>query len=344
MGVFGANRYREGLFAIDWSMVHRILHSYHMSLQTLDHMKMVTEPNFIGPDLKSVEVNWGAARWMADLKGLTALNDHMDAVERTNSIAALREDLKECARCDRANRNELRKWMGKAQEYNTANIKESVEDWGTAIEWAKGVRNAAGGTLMVGATVLSGGSAAACLVGGSTFSGVGEYQDNGKLDQAVLKFTTSMVVGVLKVKGIASTFKGDVFVVFIEASADAAGADYLEGKTAAEAAGKFGLKMTDVVVGKVMGSQAMTDKLARLPIPGRLDVKKGLELSKGQFNEKMVGGVVGAATGKAQNVVHDAVFARKKKTKTANGSVALPHVVGCGAEMVDDVFYRPYGT
>lgn len=318
LNIFQTNNYREGRFLIGWAAAHKILHSYEVALAAIEKMKIKPEKRMLGPDLYNVEVPWDLVRWVADLNSLKSLNDHMDAVAASGSIGALRRDLEAKLRATATNKNSLRDAMRRTQELNTANIEKSVGRWGTAVEAAKFVRNASAGTLLAGATVLSGGAAAAALAGGSSLKGVGKYQDTGKAGPALMAFGTSLLVGAFKVQG----FGDDKVLVLISSAGEGAGA-LLEGKSLTEAGAAAALQLTDLGVGKILDSGPVKEFAGKIAITGSMQV---------------INGVADAGADYGRNQAADAVFSKAKKP--TNGGVALPHICLADFAMLDSVFVR----
>jgi hypothetical protein len=98
--------------------------------------------------------------------------------------------------------------QAEAQEKTVDNIESAVQKGEIAVEILKGVRDTSAEVVMVGATYVSGGTAAIIFTGvGSGMKGAFVYQDTGKADKAVATFSTNLLLGAADLK-VGAAIKG----------------------------------------------------------------------------------------------------------------------------------------
>jgi hypothetical protein len=138
-----------------------------------------------------------------------------------------------------------------------------------AVEIARFIRNLSADTIMVGASLVSGGAALALAGTGSVAKGAATYQDTGKVGAAVIKATGSFALAVIPIKAPGGSLDKPAYLILGSGIVDgstsfAAGGDLRQ----ALAAGGAAMLQESPVVSGVL-TKGLTDKV---PIPVRLVV------------------------------------------------------------------------
>jgi hypothetical protein len=180
-------------FAIDWSVARRLVRSYYLAYHELSYGREVTISDshwynplsWSLPDVSHVEVDWDAVRRQTDADTDGEMQD-MTAQARTDAagVAYRLESMIETAA---RNKEAFVDWMGNVQTQNMKNIDQAVDDYESHIEVARFVRDTSADGLMVGASVMSGGTAVVVMGAGSTLKGTAKFQDTGRVGAAVME-------------------------------------------------------------------------------------------------------------------------------------------------------------
>jgi hypothetical protein len=235
-------------FAIDWDVVGRIVRSYHTAhLQyfyarevTMSDSQWYNPMTWSLPKVSHVEVNWHAVRAdAARAADADVRNMRIEAKYNPARIARRLEDMIEMT----ADRKEaFVTWIGAVQTENMKSINKAVEDYEAATDVARFVRDMSADGLMVGASVMTGGTAVAALGGASFFKGVCKFQDTGRVGAGVMQGAGSFAFAYVKL-GKNFTFKQDVALALVQAPYNT-GTELVGGATVSKAVGSSALKLT----------------------------------------------------------------------------------------------------
>ena len=256
-------------FAIDWDIVNRIVRSYYTANLELAYAREVTmsESHWYNPmtwslpAISHVEVDWDAVRADADTYARTDVsNMRVEAKYNAPRIARRLEDMIETT----AGRKEMFiDWIARVQTENWKSIDQAVEDYESSADIARFVRDTSADGLMVGASVMTGGAAAAALGGASFFKGVCRFQDTASIGAGVMQAAGSFAFAYVRL-GKHFTFKQDMVLAFVQAPY-AIGTELVGGATVSKAVSSSALKMTGPSIDRLFKlgpARTLFDKVA----------------------------------------------------------------------------------
>lgn len=269
-------------YAVDWQVIARLIRANALaryrsdlaSVTTTSEASMFNPFSWSSPDIRIVEVDWEQVNARSTVELFMTLNQ-LRNVGDSNMPAVGRRMLDMVAETRRYNQRFLA-WTGDVQSDNMARINAAVSSYDTQIGVAKFFRDTSADGLMVGATVLSGGAAAAVLAGGSTLKGVGRWEDSGSVSAGVLTGAGNLVLGVFKIGGMS----GGALAV-LQAGQESATC-LIEGKSVAEAIATGSLKLAGPAIDKVVKLPFMKTMLEKAAVP------LAVQLSNSTVAEKLV--------------------------------------------------------
>jgi hypothetical protein len=235
-------------FAIDWEIVRRLARSHHTACLQWDFGREVTmsESQWYNPmtwslpDVSHVEVDWGAVRTYADRYTDDDVRDMRSIASMDAGRVARR--LEEMIDTTALKKEALVDWLGTVQTQNMRSINKAVDDYESHIEIAKFVRDTSAEGLMVGASVMSGGTAVAALGGASFFKGACKFQDTDSVGAAVMEGVGSFTFAYVKL-GKSFSFKENMMLALVQAPYKT-GTELVGGETMSKAVLKGSLKLT----------------------------------------------------------------------------------------------------
>ncbi|HUG39997.1 MAG TPA: hypothetical protein VMM12_05915 [Longimicrobiales bacterium] len=267
---------KDGLYYVDWAVVGRLIRSHELAVQKLKNWKTVRTSqsswynpfSWSMPDIEQVEIDWDHLSDLVNVNTFAAIQASMNRGEQNmaNEARRLQSLVLETAHM----KEQFLRRMRDLQRDNSRRIEESVDSYQTQIDVAKFTRDTSAGTLMVGATVLSGGTATAVIAAGSGLKGVAKFQDTGSAGAATIEAAGSFVFAIipLKAKAGGNPLSGveEGCLVVLEAVTESA-TGLVEGKTVKEALATGALKFTDPVADKLFASDQVKKLLGRVSIP-----------------------------------------------------------------------------
>ena len=182
-----------------WILIREYLHATIL----LDRARVVRQERWFGPDIVSVDVNFSGFRQEKDRESPTYYERMADMV-MADGQTAFRELVRLRELTQQAT-SRLRTMQQESSSETMRNIDQSVSRGEATVEALQVVRDVSAGTLVVGATFLSGGAALAVLGGGSALKGTATYQDTGNVGAAMLDATATFTVGAIGIGAAAST-------------------------------------------------------------------------------------------------------------------------------------------
>jgi hypothetical protein len=194
---------RDGIYAVDWQGVGRIIRSYVRSCATLANAKVNEEFHWIGPTLHTVDVNWDQVRMQTDSDSEWRLADVYQAMKCNTPSQIAR--LVQWVELTKVNNGRFHKMMQDAQKQTMENIDKSVGRAEVGLKVSRALRDASAEFLMVSATIVSGGSAAAAAaaLGGITVgaglkaTAKGQDDANATKKTIAVTFVSEFAVGLL---------------------------------------------------------------------------------------------------------------------------------------------------
>lgn len=290
----------DGQYAVDWDIVGNVIRQYELAKLKMQSYTTVdiSQSNWYNPfswslpKIVNIDIDWKAVRSATELNSFIETRRFRNAAQKQmrREAYALLEKLHRTVSL----KEQFVHKMRAIQSQNAQSIDKAIADYDGHIDKAKFVRNTSAGTLMVGATFLSGGAATAVIGAASGLKGVAKYQDTGKVGAAVMEATGNFVFGMIPVKaGAAGLTKiEEGCLVILEAQWET-GIGLAEGKTFSEALGTGALKLTGPAVDKVFGSKPMINMLSRVSVPMNITLKGG-PLAAGEFASKQLTMMVNA--------------------------------------------------
>ncbi len=188
----------DGTYQVNWEGVSRLIRASVRSRAMLTFSKENVEKHWIGPDIHSVEVDWGKVRDTTTIESDRLLNSFYFGA--LTSMHTQLSELQQLVLQGERNHLVFQTRMRTAQSKTMQNIQASVSRGEVGEAAAREVRDASTEFLMVGATVLSGGAAAAAVGGGSVLKGVYAYQDTSHISTAVITASTNLLMGAIPLK------------------------------------------------------------------------------------------------------------------------------------------------
>jgi hypothetical protein len=307
-------------YAVDWDVVDRLVRAYWRAESRNSYSRVVKSSDkswynpvsWSLPEIEQIEVDWNLVRSQSD-SGAADDRARLRQVGATN-VRGVAEELEwKVARTGKLTTSFVDD-MGAIQSANMARIDNAVSAYGSQIEVAKFLRDTSADGLMVGATLLSGGTAAAVLTGGSAMKGWAKYQDTDSVGAAVMQGFGSFVFTAIPMGGALTA--GQKWTLVLVQSSWESGMALAEGKSLAEAIPTGALKLTGPGCEKIFGKAGVIKMLEKAGIPLRITVagedvaakfvdKLGGKVLQKQGVEKRVGkqaveALVGGATRSAQ--------------------------------------------
>lgn len=256
-------------FAIDWGVVSRVVRSYHTARLQYAYARDVTMSDsqwynpmtWSLPKVSHVEVNWDAVR--TDSESLAEAAVHDMRVEAKYNAARIARRLEDMIEMTAERKEAFVDRIGTVQTQNMQSINKAVEEYEAGAEIARFVRDTSADGLMVGASVMTGGTAVAALGGASFFKGVCRFQDTGSVGAGVMHGAGSLAFAYVKL-GKTFTFKDDVALALVQAPYTV-GTELVGGATVSKAVGASALKLTSPAADglfKLGPAKTLFDKVA----------------------------------------------------------------------------------
>ncbi len=259
----------DGDFMIDWSTIYKLIRSHECAKAQLDNFRTVNivqsdwyNPfSWSMPDIEIIDINWDIVRENINRNTIIEYNRMTEACA-TSGVRKEAESLLIKIRRTKVLKNNFLVLMRDNQITNANHRQRAIKDYDSHIETAKFARNTSATGLMVGATFLSGGTAAAIIASGSSLKGYGKYQDTGNIGVAMMEFGGTLVFSLIPAKGP----KGETLMAIVEASWET-GMGLVEGKAFTEALASGAFKLTGPLTDKLFASKELTNMLSRVVIP-----------------------------------------------------------------------------
>ena len=174
-----------------WMLVRQYLHAKLM----FENSRISVEHNLLSADLLSVDIDFAAVRIQKEQQAPLIYDELTRASlqDGRNTLNSLIELRKRTEQFD----NKLKARQQHASSRTMANIETSIDRWNFGLEAARTIRDLSVTTLTVGATFLSGGTAAAVLGAGSALKGISTYQDTANVGSALIDATGTFVVSLI---------------------------------------------------------------------------------------------------------------------------------------------------
>lgn len=321
----GVYEFPEGKYAINWDTIEQIIKSCASARLIKKHSGEVPiDTHFFGPTLQNYETDWGQVE--SNVK--TQIVDLMAPWARSgHSIGELLAFLRGMIKEAKETKKEIQEKRRNLSSISMAAIRNNAENWGMAIEGTKLVRDLSADVIMVGATVVSGGTAVGLVAAGSAMKGAWNYQDKGDVGQAVFEFTGSFILGVIPVAGksMGAREGSEKFVVmFLDLQFNTA-KELMDGKSAGEALKAATIK---TVSGEAMGfgankiikSRAFQDKLQKWSIPISGKFLSDAETGRVQFTKNVAEKILTFSGGQGVSLTQSKLIAEgPKKTNFSRG-------------------------
>lgn len=152
---------RDGTWAVDWELVRTIMRSFARAKAMVAQSRTeVTDGGWFGPDLHSIEVDWAGVMRQSDaeVKQLLTTFEHQAYTGGMNGAKVMLATL--MAQTDKFQEMFRARQMA-AHRISQANCQRAIDRAEMGESAAKLVRDLSVGALLVGATILTGGGAAA---------------------------------------------------------------------------------------------------------------------------------------------------------------------------------------
>ncbi len=259
----------DGAWWFDRTFMHRIVRNHARAQSIYNHARRVVtdERKWWNPfddkmpSLVSIDVDF--ARVNADADVQTQLDFEQLVSPPFHHIRWRQQRLQQLHSATRQHRRSYLDLVRDAQETSLKAIRKAVDEYEELKEIAEVVRDTSADSLMVGATALTGGTAAAIVATGAAIKGTAKYQDKGHVGAAFMEATGAIAFHVIKVGKLLTS---DTVLVIMKGSYKAATA-LLAGDDLANAAKEGGLEIVGEGVGKLIKSDAVQKKLQHIALP-----------------------------------------------------------------------------
>lgn len=266
---------RNTQFAIDWDVVRQLVHSSWVATLQYNKAKEVkisdshwyNPASWDLPDVSHLEVDWDAVKSEADTQ--TDLDMSRFRSRAAVDAAGVASELSEYMDNAASLRQLFLDWMGNLQTQNMEQIDKAVKDYDADIEVAKFMRDTSADGLMVGASVLTGGAATACLAGGSILKGAFTFQDSGSIGAASMEAVGSFVFASVKV---GDKFKQQMVLTIVQAGWKT-GTELVAGATVSDAVASGALKLTGPAVDRIFTTGPAKTIFDLVPVPIWVNVR-----------------------------------------------------------------------
>jgi hypothetical protein len=237
---------RDGTYLVDERLVRRIIESYFRAkaIASPAHGKeVIMETEWYEPTIKTWEVDWQAVRSTTEQNTIGRL-----CSKWLISLPLMQPRIADLLYMQTQTANMTAAYRKKLQSYNQANMaaRDSIiSAWETAEGVATFLRDASATTLMVGATVMSAGTAAVVAGGAGTAlkftaklqDGKGKWQDH--IGAASVQAVGDMIFTIIPATKAGAVMRGakgaqEGAIMFLEAAWDTS-VSLLEGKEMTEA-------------------------------------------------------------------------------------------------------------
>ena len=189
-----------GEWAVDWDIVYRIIRGFHTADRRLAYHTVVsTDVWGTGPTLRHVDVDWDAVR--RDAIGLADRDFAVLAERSTHNMRDVQYYLRWMVKETQRLTSDFSDKMRALQAENAGRINAVSDNWEGAAEVAKIIRDASAEFVVIGASVLSGGTAIAALGGGSVMKGAFKYQDTENIAGSIMTASGTFAFGLVKLGG-----------------------------------------------------------------------------------------------------------------------------------------------
>jgi hypothetical protein len=192
------------------------------------------------PEVKVVDMNMAKVR--SDIIDLTERRLQAVLVGQYKPMSQTKSELAQAIDKGKRDKQLFRTKTSGLQQRNNTVINEAVSKYDMAIEGAKITRDASIDTLVVGATVATGGTGGALIAiagGAGTAKGLAKYQDTNNVGAAMITGTVGAMTTLLKIpadkmpKG-AEKIGTEAVIVFLDVVGDV-GSDMATGKSVQDA-------------------------------------------------------------------------------------------------------------
>ncbi len=271
-------------WAVDWALVGSIVRSYAHSAAIFEHSTRVEEDtdwydptSWLDASMVTLEVDWDAVRATTTELSESILQDFYVGVG--HDAQAVRDQLEETIRTTISNEEAHREGWTAASRETAENIERSVEHLEAGAEVSKFIRDMSYDTVLIGATFMSGGAAAAFTIGGGLAKGTATYQDTGSVGAATIETVGSVTMNVIPIGGSVATGTSGVVaeqgaLLFLDATFETT-KGLASGKTMSEAVVDGGVKIvvgtaTPAISEHIAESQAVQGLIRRSALPAKL--------------------------------------------------------------------------
>lgn len=333
---------QDGTYAVHWPTIYKIIESRVRAAKQNQYARLVSEsqttwhPLSWGlPDLVTVEVDWDRVR--SETRAATDAEYMAMRWNAHSSMADQVRKLRTMIAVTWAEKNRFRGRLERAQEKSMSAVDRAVGRADSGIAAMKLVRDASAGTLMIGATVLSGGTAGAAfatLATGSGLKATAKYQDTGNLGAASVELAGNLFFGMIPIGRAGEALKGaEKAAVLIMQANWSATVSLVEGKSLSESLASGALTLiADPVAGAIVGSPVVKKGLEKVAVPAATAVLRGASAAD---VEKFVSGGAEAIGQRALNWGAGAIAGRGGASSGAAGPGAAAESARTGSPLID---------
>jgi hypothetical protein len=238
---------REGLYAIDWDVLVRVCRSFVRAQAILSHSKVIEEKQLFGPDISWVEVDWDAVKRTVDRDAPVVCKAVQSAVLTSPVMAA--DYVRTIVEETKFYRDRFTETQTRCSRESMKAINASVDRGQKGVAALTAIRDLSADFVMVGATVLSGGTAAAAIGGGALLKGSYKWQDTKSFSAGLFTASTELLFAAiplkLKTMGVVKDQIGRLVLAKVKAGVEVAKTVYIDHQTVTEGVVAGALKMND---------------------------------------------------------------------------------------------------
>lgn len=338
----------DGLYSVDWEVVARLVESYARARLQLDQSRVVSirqskwyNPfSWQMPDIHQVEVDWDRVGDMVRVKSFMQTNSmYSRGAAGGRAMQDVAYQLRQMARETPLLRRQFLEKLHGAQRRTMEAINSSVESYQGTIEALKEVRDTSATTVLVGASAVTGGAAAAglTLVGG-TLKGVAKYQDTDNVGAAVMEGAGAVVFTLVPMgSGGAELTAGEQAWLMVAQGTWDADTSLVEGKSVGEALADGSLSIVGSAaaagVGNLLKGEQARKLLDRVSTPLKAHIKNA---DVGKLMEESIKKGTESAVRAAPGMVRSALGRRSAPpARTRAPSRYVGHAILPGETLLD---------
>ncbi len=285
---------RNGLsYWINWTIVERIVRNHERALaiaqcstvESTNEREWYLPTTWSMPTIRFLATDWIAVRTRESARSMSMLSQLR--AQAGSDVLSVQEQLKAMVAATETLTSRRLERQAALEAESMRQIMAADTSYENEIAAAKWLLNSSASTLMVGATVLSGGAAGGAavgmLAGGSAMTGIAKWTESETLPSdrriatALITGVGTFMFGAFKIPGGRALSRvEDAVLIVLKAQVDTAGA-LVEGKSMGDALSTGATSIAGAGTEHLFKSQRVLDLLKKVPVPVSTALKEGVK-------------------------------------------------------------------